>query len=161
MITNCISKLNIWDIIEVCTVFHWWDWHVAKIHICTWTCGSQQLKALKPWYPFIFILASNGTKTAHRELPACAEPVPVFHHWVMLMHRESWRLLTYWGGKRVAQSIHGGLKTFEKPHNHLKSLFLPYTNCTTQRISLLWNIKSNRKFQFTNYLNWKKHYILM
>lgn len=31
----------------------------------------------------------------------------------------------------------------------------------TAHICLLWNSKSNRKFQFTNYFNWKKHYVLM
>lgn len=28
----------------------------------------------------------------------------------------------------------------DRAHNHLKSLFLPYTNCTTQRISVYYEI---------------------
>lgn len=30
--------------------------------------------------------------------------------------------------------------SFKTPHQHLKSLFLPYTNCTTQRISVYYEI---------------------
>lgn len=52
-------------------------------------------------------------------------------HQEALMHKETMLVL------RVCSDL---IFDVEKLHKRLKSLFLPYTNCTTQRISVYYEI---------------------
>lgn len=93
----------------------------------------------------------------HWPLPNTPHVIPRNHHKVMLMPKETCYMLL----SGVTGFMFDWLELWETTQPFEKFISTIHKLYNTAHICLLWNSKSNRKFQFTNYLNWKKHYILM